>query len=114
MDLQSTTPSEMDQTSEEIWVGDVSIAIESQIVRRNGRIVHLAPKEFQILKILVENRGHVVSPEVLFEKVWFDHGSKFSEYTTTITVHMAYLRKKLGSSIIRTVKLSGYIIDLPK
>ncbi len=75
-------------------------------------MIHLSPKEYNIFKLLMDNQGRVVTYQEIFEKVWLDYGSNFSEYTTTITVHIAYIRKKLGGeNFIRTVKLTGYIID---
>ncbi len=84
---------------------------ESKTVQKNNVLIPLSPKEYGILELLVRNAGKVVSPEEIFEEVWHDRGSRFSEYSSTITVHMAYLRKKLGKDCIRTVKYSGYTIN---
>ena len=98
--------------SDDIRINGLTVNFASQKIARNGKIIHLSPKEYNIFKLLMDNQGRVVTYQEIFEKVWLDYGSNFSEYTTTITVHMAYIRKKLGGeNFIRTVKLTGYIID---
>ncbi|MFZ4461103.1 MAG: winged helix-turn-helix domain-containing protein [Patescibacteria group bacterium] len=41
----------------------------------------------------------------IFEEIWGDYGSDFSFESDTINVHISYLRKKLGPTLIRTIKL---------
>lgn len=97
---------------DEICFHGLNINFRSQKITREGHIVHLSPKEYLIFKLLFDNRGKIVTYKKIFEKVWLDYGSDFSEYTTTITVHMAYIRRKLwGVNFIRTIKWQGYIID---
>ena len=55
-----------------------------------------------------------MSREQIFEEVWNDYGSSFSDASETINVHIAYLRRKVGKETIRTVKGVGYIIDASK
>lgn len=91
--------------TDEIHFNGLVIHFASQKITRDGKIIHLSPKEYNIFKLLMDNRGHVITYKDIFEKVWLDYGSNFSEYTTTITVHMAYVRRKLGiKKCIRTVK----------
>lgn len=80
-------------------------------VSRGGTIIELSPKEYAILAFLAKNRGTVVTREQIFEEVWNDYGSSFSDASETINVHIAYLRRKIGKETIRTVKGVGYIID---
>ncbi len=97
---------------DEILFHGLIINFASQKITREGHMIHLSPKEYQIFKLLFDNRGKIVTYKDIFEKVWLDYGSNFSEYTTTITVHMAYIRRKLwGNNFIRTIKWHGYIID---
>jgi DNA-binding response OmpR family regulator len=102
---------ELTESAEKREIGDITIFPESKTVQKNNILIPLSPKEYGILELLVRNAGKVVSPEEIFEEVWHDRGSRFSEYSSTITVHMAYLRKKLGKDCIRTVKYSGYTIN---
>lgn len=100
--------------TEEIHIHGLVVNFASQKITRDGKLIKLSPKEYNIFKLLMDNRGRVITYQEIFEKVWLDYGSQFSEYTTTITVHMAYIRRKLGGeNFIRTVKMTGYIIDTP-
>lgn len=106
-------PSDPSESDETIHIHGLTVDFPAQKIMRNGQIIHLSPKEYNIFKLLLDNQWRVVTYQEIFEKVWLDYGSSFSEYTTTITVHIAYLRRKLGEvNFIRTVKLTGYIIDV--
>jgi DNA-binding response OmpR family regulator len=80
----------------------------SHQVTYNGEKVELSQKEFEILSFLMGNIGRVVSRSKLEESLY----SWSSEIeSNTVEVHIHYLRKKLDSGIIRTVRGVGYIID---
>lgn len=68
--------------------------------------VELTAIEFDLLKILAENRGRVLSREQLMEKVW--GGSYYGEMRV-VDVHLGHVRKKLGrENLIATVRGVGY------
>ena len=78
-----------------------------------GNVVALTPTEFSILRVLLENRGMVVSVEELFHKIWKDE--YYSKNSSTITVHIRHIREKLNdtgekSKYIKTVWGVGYKI----
>ncbi len=77
----------------------------------NERPLSLTPTEFSILRILLENRGRVVSAEELFHNIWQDE--YYTKSNNTITVHIRHLREKLGESAgyIKTVWGVGYKIE---
>jgi two-component system, OmpR family, response regulator QseB len=77
-------------------------------VTYNGEKVELSQKEFEILSFLMGNIGRVVSRARLEESL-YSWSSDIE--SNTVEVHIHYLRKKLDSSIIRTVRGVGYIID---
>jgi len=80
----------------------------SHQVTYNGEKIELSQKEFEILSFLMGNIGRVVSRSKLEESLY----SWSSEIeSNTVEVHIHYLRKKLDSGIIRTVRGVGYIID---
>ncbi|MDD5580413.1 MAG: response regulator [Methylobacter sp.] len=80
----------------------------SHQVTYNNEKVDLSQKEFEILSFLMSNIGRVISRARLEESLY----SWSSEIeSNTVEVHIHYLRKKLDSSIIRTVRGVGYIID---
>ena len=94
-------------------VGNLSISKETHECTLNGKRVSLTPIEFDILWLLCENRGKVISAEELFEKVW---GDKFLDCNNTVMVHIRRLREKLhepprNPRIIKTVWGVGYKIE---
>ncbi|MFI6287068.1 response regulator transcription factor [Streptomyces sp. NPDC051018] len=73
---------------------------------RDGRYLHLTPKEFAVLEVLLRARGAVVSSEDLLERAWDEHTDPF---TTVVKVTMSKLRAKLGEpAVIFTVAGGGY------
>lgn len=97
--------------SERIEVGDIVLDPAAQSVTAGGREIALAPKEFHLLQILMENRGRVVTRQVLLEKVW---GYDFDGDQQTISVHIRWLREKIEADAnapryILTVRGRGYL-----
>jgi two-component system alkaline phosphatase synthesis response regulator PhoP len=72
--------------------GDLQIDIRSTEVMREGRLVALSAKEFQLLRYFVENRGATLSRDQLLREVW-GYGGQPS--TRTVDVHVAWLRQKI-------------------
>ena len=80
----------------------------------NERSLVLTPTEFEILRILLENKGNVVSAEELFHEIWKDE--YYSKNNNTITVHIRHLREKMNESAdapryIKTIWGVGYKIE---
>ena len=74
----------------------------------------LTPIEFDILWLLCENRGRVISSEELFEKVW--HEKYYKNSNNTVMVHIRHLREKMSaptgkSDFIKTVWGVGYKVE---
>jgi len=92
---------------EELLVlGDVVLRRSAREVEVAGRPVELRPKEFDLLAYLMQNRGAVLSRDLLLERVW---GFDYAGGTRTVDVHVAQLRRKLGRpDLIRTMRGSGY------
>ncbi|MBQ9155971.1 MAG: response regulator transcription factor [Eubacterium sp.] len=90
--------------------GDLMMNLTEHTVAAAGRPVNLALKEFDILKLLMENPGAALSRERLLREVW---GLDFIGESRTIDVHINTLRTKLGScgSSIKTVRGVGYRMD---
>ncbi len=86
--------------------GVVSIDRSRHEVRVADEFVQLAPKEFDLLWALLEERGHVLTRDQLLENVW---GYSFAGDTRTVDVHVRQLRRKLGDACpIVTVWGVGY------
>ena len=80
------------------------------IVTVNSQEVALTQKEFEVLCLLLKNRGQVLSRERLIEDVW---GYAFTGESRTVDVHVRTLRQKLGEAgaYIETVRGYGYKIS---
>ena len=93
-----------------ITVDDLVIDIDCHEVRVDDRQIELTLKEFELLKFLVENRGHVFTRDQLLNNVW---GIDYMGETRTVDVHIRHLRQKLSNgesedSYIKTVRGKGY------
>lgn len=80
----------------------------------NERELTLTPIEFDILWLLCENRGKVISSEQLFEQIWKE--KYFKNSNNTVMVHIRHLREKMGdgrrkSDFIKTVWGVGYKVE---
>ena len=83
-------------------LGDVVLRRSAREVGVAGEPVELRPKEFDLLAYLMENRGAVLSRDLLLERVW---GYDYAGGTRTVDVHVAQLRRKLGRpDLIRTIR----------
>jgi DNA-binding response OmpR family regulator len=83
-------------------------------VIKNGEVVDIRDKEFEVFAFLVKNRGKTVSAKELYEAVWQEISLPSSN--NTVTVHILNLRRKLEDNpsspkLIRTVWGKGYEID---
>lgn len=93
------------KSSEELKIGESLIDMSSYTVFRNGKKEELTRREFELLRILVENPGKVFSREELLDKVW---GMDFYGDFRTVDVHISKLREKIGGEYIKTVRGVGY------
>ena len=90
--------------------GELTVDLARHTVEAAGRSVALTQKEFEVLSLLLKNRGQVISRDRLLEEVW---GYAFTGESRTVDVHIRTLRQKLGDSgsYIETVRGYGYKID---
>lgn len=80
----------------------------------NEKPLILTPTEFSILRMLLENKGRVISAEELFHNVWKDE--YYCKSNNTITVHIRHLREKMNDTLsrpkyIKTIWEVGYKIE---
>jgi len=102
------------KTGDVIDFGGLVMNRESHECTYNELPLTLTPTEFQILWILCENRGKVISSEQLFEQVWNEDYYKNSN--NTVMVHIRHLREKMSgpggkSDFIKTVWGVGYKVE---
>ncbi|EPR43092.1 two component transcriptional regulator, winged helix family [Desulfovibrio sp. X2] len=88
----------------------VEVDLLNRRVFRDEREIHLKPKEFLLLKYLMENAGDTVSRPMIMKNVW---GYEFDPGTKVLDVHVSQLRDKLDSGhdgkLIHTVRGCGYV-----
>lgn len=90
--------------------GSLSLNPNNGIVLSSGEEVKLTAREYAILKVLIENKGRIISREHLMDIVW---GYNSGTDERVLDTHMRNLRKALGSNgkIIKTVIRRGYKIE---
>jgi DNA-binding response OmpR family regulator len=92
-------------------VGGLTIRPASREVSRDGRILNLTNREYELLEFLARNAGKVVKKQTLFERVW---GYEFDLESDVIKVYIRYLRRKLNENgekdMIRSVRGVGYML----
>jgi two-component system OmpR family response regulator len=95
-------------------VGSLEMDLLSREVRRDGNLIDLQPRDFQLLEYLMRHAGQVVTRTMLLENVWDYH---FDPQTNVIDVHISRLRSKIDKQhdhkLIQTVRGAGYKIDAP-
>ena len=102
-----------DVQGERMTFGDLVIDLGRREVRLGEEVIHLKPKEFELLVFLARNRGIVLTRDLALERVWgweYDGGSR------TVDVHVRWLREKLekepsNPARIMTVRGVGYRFD---
>lgn len=91
------------------YVGDLGIDQEKYLLYRNGEVLNLARKEFELINLLSSRPGKVFSRQEIFNKIW---GYDVIIGERTIDVHIRKLREKIGLKSIKTIKGIGYKLDL--
>ncbi|MBD5494760.1 MAG: response regulator transcription factor [Lachnospiraceae bacterium] len=77
---------------DEITDGSLTLNKESRTVCKNGVVVDMTSKEFDLLLLLMENKGKTLGKEYIFNQVW---GSESFSEQQTLTVHIKWLRQKI-------------------
>ncbi|SFD74889.1 DNA-binding response regulator, OmpR family, contains REC and winged-helix (wHTH) domain [Paenibacillus catalpae] len=96
--------------SERMDYGGLEIHLEERAVKRDGVIVELTMKEYELLLLLINNRNKALSREKILELVW---SYEYSGETRTVDIHIQKLRKKLGwEDRIKTVYKFGYRLEV--
>ncbi|VDG76611.1 winged helix family two component transcriptional regulator [Actinobaculum suis] len=85
--------------------GDVAMNLLSRQVTVAGEPVELSGREFDVLRMFLENPGRVLSREQLLSRVW---GFDFDPGSNVVDVYVRYLRGKIGREQIETVRGIGY------
>ena len=96
--------------SEVLTLGGITLDADKRTVTKNGEPVELTLKEFELLRLLMENKDRVLPRETLLDEIW---GYDYVGETRTLDMHVRTLRGKLGDNgetqrYIKTVRGVGY------
>lgn len=91
-------------------VGDLKLDTRTRRAIATGREVDLSAREFALLETFMRHPGQVLSRAQLLSRVW---GFDFDPGTNLVDVYVGYLRRKLGSGLLETVRGSGYRLRHP-
>lgn len=98
-------------TSTVLHLADLSLDSTRREVRRGSRLVDLTKTEFDLLQVLLEQSGIVLSREYLYEHIW---GFDFETNSKSLDVYIGYLRRKIEqddeSKLLHTVRGVGYVV----
>ncbi|MBR6650982.1 MAG: response regulator transcription factor [Clostridia bacterium] len=94
----------------EYTVGELYVCPDKHIIKVSGRDVTLTFKEFELLCLMIQNRGTVFTRDQILQKIW---GFEFDGENRTVDVHIRTLRTKLGvaGEYIETVRGIGYKVS---
>ena len=104
---------EKEDDGDTLACGSIEIDNKRHSVTVQGETCELTFKEFELLKLLLESKGKVLSRNYLLDKIW---GYDYYGETRTVDVHIRYLRKKIegdnsSEKYIQTIRGVGYKID---
>jgi two-component system, OmpR family, response regulator len=98
----------------ELRVGDLVLDPRHRSARRGEQPLMLTPREFSLLEFLVREPGRVHSKEQILAEVWGDAADRDPN---VVEVYIGYLRRKVdqpfGSTLVRTVRGEGYMLQEP-
>jgi two-component system response regulator RegX3 len=109
-------PSELRAGRSVLEGGGIQIDPDRHLVFVRGEDVHLRRKEFELLSLLMENSGRLLTRDVLIDRVW---GSDYFGDTKTLDVHIKRLRTHVeedpsSPKLITTIRGVGYRFDAPR
>ena len=111
---RTETPGRPDEKP--IEIGEVRLDPAKREVKKDGEALELSRKEFELLRLLMQNAGSVVTREQAFEEVW---DTTWFGSTKTLDVHVSGLRRKLGDDsnkprFLHTVRGVGFRFTAPE
>jgi DNA-binding response OmpR family regulator len=93
-------------------VGALELDLIGRSAKRGSRPIDLRPREFQLLRYMMQRSDQLLTRAVLLKEVWH---YKFTPETNLVDVHMGRLRRKVDGSdeapMIRTVRGAGFVLS---
>lgn len=101
------------ETALKLRIGNLELDTVGRSVARDGQLLELTAREFELLEYLVRHRGHVVSREMLTRDVWKEP-HRHTPLDNVIDVHVARLRRKVDErfeqKLLHTVRGVGFVV----
>lgn len=96
--------------NEVLRFGNITLNLQTREVLKNGEKLDFTLKEFEVLKLLIQNKGKILTREILLDKIW---GYEYVGETRTVDVHIRHIRKKIEEDdknpiYIQTIRGVGY------
>lgn len=91
-----------------LTAGEVSLDPTRRVVERDGAPVALTPREYGLLEYLMRNKDAAVTKTDILQNVWDSH---YDGPDNVVEVYVGYLRRKIGSHMIMTVRGVGYRLE---
>lgn len=95
-----------------IILGNLTIDRTKHTLHLNGKQIPLTPREFNLLDLLIRNKGHVLTREIILDRVWGYHAKVESN---TVDAYIKLLRKKINEpgekTMISSIRGVGYLIE---
>lgn len=88
-----------------LMAGDVSLDLRTRTIKAGDKVLELSAREFALAETFFRHPGQVLSREQLLSQVW---GYDYDPGSNIVDVYVGYLRKKVGSDRIKTVRGMGY------
>jgi two-component system, OmpR family, alkaline phosphatase synthesis response regulator PhoP len=98
--------------SSKLEVGGIKLDLDKHICYKNGKLIKLTPREFDILSLILSKKGAIVKREEVLTKIW---GTDVSLETRTIDMHINSIRKKIAdtnASVIVTLYGVGFKVNV--
>ena len=95
-------------------IGGFKLNRTANILEKNGKVIQLSPREFQLFDLLAQNIGIVVPRDIILDRIW---GLEADVSSNNIDSYMKMLRKKLDAAgegdAIKTIRGVGYKLETP-
>lgn len=91
-----------------LTIGKLILYPDNYSVQYNEKQINLTLKEFEILMLLIQNKGKTMTHEMILSRIW---GYDFIGDESTVHTHIKNLRRKLPVKIIKTVRGIGYYLE---
>ena len=97
------------KTEQFLTEGDLVIDTASRTVKKNGTMVNLTNKEYELLLLFVRNKNIALYRETIYERIW---GGEYTGDSRTVDLHVQRMRRKVGwEDKIVTVYKVGYRLE---